>query len=120
MSDRVSIDRKNLVACLKTSLGRGRSGHHIADSRGRFRFADWSPHRPDDDRKNDSKQETKKWTGEGDDDFVERRNLRQLRAIDVRFALDHVHGGKLWYCDESAERQTTKGVLDTVDRFFPN
>ena len=114
------VYRNDLVARLETSLGRGPIGNYIADNRGRFRFADRPPHRPDDDRKNDSKQKTEERTGEGDDDFVERRNLRQLRAIDVRFALDHVHGRELRQRHEPAERQRTKRILHAVDRFFPN
>src|SRR5438270_3651904 len=93
--------------------------HDVANNSGCFRFTDRSPDNPNEDGKNHREQKTEERPGKGDDDFVERRNLRQLRAIDVGLAFDDVHRCQLWQCDEAAERERTEGVLHTVNRLFP-
>ena len=52
---------------------------------------------------NQRQQQTEKRPGDGDDDFVERGNLRELRAIDIGLALDDVHRRELRQRHEAAE-----------------
>jgi len=72
-------------------LGRRRVRHDIANDSGCFRFADRPPDNPNEDSENHRQQKTEERPGEGDDDFIERGNLGQLRAIDIGLALDDVH-----------------------------
>ena len=69
--------------------------------------------------KNDASSKLKSGPGERDDDFVERGNFRQLRAIHVGLAFDHVHGRELRQRHETAERNRAERILHAVDRFFP-
>src|SRR5262245_5719729 len=75
---------------------------------------------PDDGRKEKRQKQAEEGAGDGHDDFVERRNLRQPCAVHIRFSLDNVHWCKLWQRHVAPERQRAERVLDTVDCFLPD
>ena len=68
---------------------------------------------------NEREKNTEKRAGNRDDDFIERGNGRELRAIDIGFAFDDVHRRKLRKRDKTAERQRAERILHAVDRFLP-
>src|SRR4030095_2196002 len=75
---------------------------------------------PDDSGKKQSQQKAEHRTGNGYNDFVERGNLRQLRAVHVGLALDDVHRSKLRQRNKSSERQRPERVLDAINCLLPN
>src|SRR3954447_15608682 len=77
------------------------------------------PDDPNDGGERDREQQTEKRAGKRDDDFVERRNSRQGRAIHVRPALDDVHRRELRGFQNPAEWQRAERVEHAVDLLFP-
>ncbi len=69
--------------------------------------------------KNEREEQTEERSGDGDDDFVERSDLRQTLAIDIHFAFDDVHRRELRQGDETAKRDRAERVLHAVDRLLP-
>src|SRR5258705_13750335 len=76
-------------------------------------------HSPDDSGKKQSQQQAEHRTGDGYNDFVERGNFRQLRPVQVGFALDNVHWRKLRQRNKTSEWQRPERVLDAVNRLLP-
>src|SRR6476646_7674797 len=74
---------------------------------------------PDDSGKEQRQQQAEHRTSDRYNDFVERGNSRQLRPVQVGFALDNVHRRKLRQCNKTSEWQRPEGVLDAVNRLFP-
>src|SRR5215470_2337702 len=75
---------------------------------------------PDDSGKKQSQQQAEHRTGDGYNDFVERGNLRQLRAIQVGFAFNDVHRSKLRQRNKTSEWQRSQRVLDAINCLLPN
>src|SRR5215471_10433569 len=75
---------------------------------------------PDDAGKKQSQQQAEHRAGDRHNDFVERGNLRQLRPIQVGFALDDVHWRKLRQCNKPSEWQRSERVLDAVNCLLPD
>src|SRR5205823_9008871 len=82
-------------------------------------FAHRTSDRPNDHREKDSEAETEKWPRECNDNLVQRRDSWQFRAVEIGFALDYVHWRELRQRHEATEGQRTKGILHSVDCFFP-
>src|SRR6476660_6239209 len=74
---------------------------------------------PDDSGKKHGQQQAEHRTRDRYNDFVERGNFRQLRPVQVGFALDDVHRRKLRQRNKTSEWQRPEGVLDAVNRLFP-
>src|SRR5437667_1233169 len=115
----MSIHGKNLIACFQPSLRRRGVRHDVTDGGSGLRFAHRPANCPNDDREQNGQQKTEQWTGKRYDDFVERRNFRQLRPIHVGLALNDVHRRKLRQRNEAPEWQRAERVLDAVDCLFP-
>ena len=60
---------------------------------------------PDDSGKKQCQQQAEHRTSDGYNDLVERGNLRQLRPVQVGFALDDVHRRKLRQRNKTSEWQ---------------
>src|SRR4029453_19025524 len=75
---------------------------------------------PDDSGKKQSQQQAEHRTSDGYNDFVERGNLRQLRAVHIGFALDDVHRRKLRQGKKTSEWERPEGVIDDVNCLLPN
>ena len=99
----MTIDFENLVAGLKASFRRRRVDLHVADRGCRVRFVNRVTDRPDNGGEEERKKQTEERTSERDDDFIERRNLREFRAVNVGFALNDIHRRELRQFHETAE-----------------
>src|SRR6266403_2784315 len=84
-----------------------------------MRFADRVAGDPDNAGKKKRQKQAEQRSGKRNDDFVERGNFRQLRAIQIGLAFDDVHRRELGQRDEPAKGKRTERVLDAIDRFFP-
>ena len=100
----LSVHFQNLVAGLDAGLRRRRIFFDVTNHRRHVRLAHRMADRPDDARKHQSEEQTEERPGDSDDDFIQRRNRRQLCAIDVGFALDDIHWRQLRERDKPAAR----------------
>src|SRR6266702_3828236 len=75
--------------------------------------------RPDNAGKTQRQKQAEQRPGDRYDDFVERGNFRQPRAVHIRLTLDNVHRRELRQRNKSAKRKRAQRVLHTVDRLFP-
>src|SRR3954451_20534656 len=75
--------------------------------------------RPDDSGKKQGQQQAEHRTGDRYNNFVERRNPRQFRPVEVGFALDDVHWRKLRQCNKTSEWERSERVLDAVNCLLP-
>ena len=116
---RLAIHFENRIAGLQPRFG-GRPGRvHPADGRGVVRLVARLADLPDDDRKHHREQKTEQRTGEGHDDFVERRDVGQLVGGRLGLALDAFHRGHLRQRNVAAERDGVEDVFDVADFLFP-
>src|SRR5438034_11591260 len=75
--------------------------------------------RPHNGGKTKRQQQAEQRARDGYYDFIERRNFRQLRPVQIGLSFDDVHWRKLRQRHETSERQRPERVLDAVDLFFP-
>ena len=101
---RFFIHFKNPVAGLDAGLRRGRIFFDVTDRRRHVGLAYGMPDGPDDAGESESEEQTEERPGDSDDDFIQRRNRRQLRAVDVGFSLDDIHRRELRERDKTAAR----------------
>ena len=92
---------------LQTALAAGRILLDVADHGRQVRLAHRMSHRPDDAGEEQGQEQAEERARDGDDDLVQRGNLRELRAIDVGLAFDHIHRRELRQRDEPAKRESS-------------
>ena len=116
----VAIDLENAVAGLQSGFGRGSVGQDITDDRGAFRLADRTTNEPDNHRADQSQRHAGQRTGDGDDDFVHRRDRRQSGAVVLALSFDRFHWRELRQRNKPAGRDRSQAVFHPADRLFPD
>ena len=122
--DRLAIDGCHAVQHLQgTRLSGGTVGIDVTDHRLLLGQTDRLAHPPDQKGKGHRQQKAKERTGEGDDDFIQRRNRRErlvFPAFAVGLAFDRFHGRHLRQRHETAEGDGAQTVLHAVDGLLPD
>jgi hypothetical protein len=116
----VAIHLEDFVARQNARTRCRRILRHVTDDCGGVGFAHRVTDHPDDAREKEREQKTEERPRDRNDDFVQRGNGRELRAIGLDLALDDVHGRELRHRHKPAERQRAERVLHAVDGLLPD